>query len=272
MSCFTTHCCGSCWVGWKRIWFYVPLFYWLHVPVLWLVVAASKGQWVSLSNQPWCTMWVRKTRYHRCVYWAWGSCEQKRTCMSHAWVVTRTRTAAVFAVWPDPAVNSAALAIHTYRLPDAFPVVSLNAWGRETPRNAQSQREIQYARSHPEWQHGGRGRGNTISPSGRAGGEGGWQWYWGAGGDRGKGYKLGSSWFGSASKTTNIKYSCNMWVTIMGFQPYFSSLEILSPLIYFVSTQVKILFRCDHQHKNKSEKLVFTRSYQGLCIKNNRYK
>lgn len=42
--------------------------------------------------------------------------------------------------WPDPAMNSAALAIHTYHLPNAFPVVSPNAQRRETPRNAQSQR------------------------------------------------------------------------------------------------------------------------------------
>lgn len=45
----------------------------------------------------------------------------------------------------DPAVNSAALAIHRYRLPNAFPVVSLNARRRETPRNAQSQWGEQYA-------------------------------------------------------------------------------------------------------------------------------
>lgn len=84
-----------------------------------------------------------------CVY-----IEQRRlhagvhTHASHAWLVARSRAAAALLV--DLTLNPAALAIYAYHLPNAFPVVSLNAWRRETPRNAQSQQGEQYARSHPE--------------------------------------------------------------------------------------------------------------------------
>lgn len=67
---------------------------------------------------------------------------------SHAWLVARSRAAAALLV--DLTLNPAALVISAYHLPNAFPVVSLNAWRRETPRNAQSQQGEQYARSHPE--------------------------------------------------------------------------------------------------------------------------
>lgn len=101
----------------------------------------------------------------------------------------------------------------------------------------------QYARSHPEWQRRGRGRrpkkyrialregrrGDGSGAGGKRGLEG-----------RGRGHKSGSSWSGSAWKPKNIKYGSNTSVTIRKLLPHFSSLDILSPFLYFFSTQVKI--------------------------------
>lgn len=167
MSCFTRRWAASCWVGWKH---HVYLFYWLCVAELRLLWLQA-----NVSCQSWC---VKTGMMGLDMEHEGAACRCAQACGIHG--CARTRAAAA---WPDPAVNSAALAIHTYHLPSAFPVVPLNARRRETPRNAQSQRGEQYASSHPEWQHGG--RRNTIAPSGRAGG--------GVGegtGGKGEGYKF----------------------------------------------------------------------------------
>lgn len=194
MSCFTRHCDGSCWVGWKLIWLYVPLFYWLYIPVLLLLwLQANVSEFLcqishDVTNA--CTMLVRKNRYNRCVYWAWGGCMQMCTCMSHTCVVARTRTAAVSTfdltqpwtllpwrsihiVYPTPSLSSRLMHGGVKHL-----VMLNHSWGNSMLGAIQSDSTATE----------GGGRRNTISPSGRVGGFVGGEWQW-CGGQDGTGGK-----------------------------------------------------------------------------------
>lgn len=121
-----------------------------------------------------------------------------RAPASHAWLVTRSRTRAA----PDLAVNSAAPAIHTYHLPNAPPVVSLNARRRETPRNAQSQQGARMLGALRSGEGGGRRPGrHSRSPSGTGRGqEGVWR--------QGEGVQVGVKLVLVSVETTTIKNGC----------------------------------------------------------------
>lgn len=146
-------------------------------------VAGIKCQWVVLSVhprcRPLCTLACANVGMFTCACKYRYSVHIERSWL-HAGVHMHACTHGLSqdpgpspsSFWPDPAVNSAALAIHTYHLPNAFPVVSPNARRRETPRNAQSQRDTaceEPSRVTAQGQGGGRLRGrNTTSPSGKA--------------------------------------------------------------------------------------------------------
>lgn len=80
----------------------------------------------------------------------------------------------------------------------------------------------------------------------QGGQEGGWRWCGGQERTGGKGEggtsqgQVGSGQHGKQKILRNIKYSSNTSVTIRELLPHFSSLDILSPFLYFFSTQVKI--------------------------------
>lgn len=142
-----------------------------------------------------------KDRYNRRVYRAVAAacrCARPRlTRMAGHEVRGRGR--------PDPAVNSAGPAIHTYRLPNA-PLSSRLMQGGVKHlvmlNLSRGKRMLEPSRvtAHGPREGAGDREDTPDRPRGRGGGRD------GAGG-RGKGYKWGSSWFWSARKTTTIKNS-----------------------------------------------------------------
>lgn len=193
-----------------------------------------------------CTVLVCDNRYNRCVYWAWGSRMQMRTCMcwrrdrqrccfspfdlTQPWTLLPRRSIRIICL--TPSLSSRLMHGGVKHL------VMLNHSGGE-----------QYASSHPEWQHRGSGRGPKkyhITPredrrkgmavvregQERNGGK-----------EDGVEVELRSAW-----KTSNIRYSCNTWVAVIELLPHFSSLDIVSHFLTMCFNTGENAARCNYKH------------------------